>query len=222
MYAVCIPLWGFGRADPLTEIGPKPPPSPQTKKGTDKGIGKGCPISRYHKFAHDEYEFYLIRYYRWWSRVRKFQDAPSFNGYALSAWMKENGSQMPRKNSTGATQAASGAGIKKEDTAWANIRISPEDGAIILEESGDVLLLCSRLAALFLSGSDFSLRYNPARSNFSAFVISPAHPSTGTRTGISAFGPTSEIALSAIIYKYELYLSDPTKFTTGGGNLGIG
>jgi hypothetical protein len=105
---------------------------------------------------------------------------------------------------------------------WLNYRLSPEDTAIVIDDTNDISALASRVAGLFASGSDFSVRYVPERKNFSAFAITMARADDNVRIGISAFGGDVWQAIAALLYKCDLYAEQPEKLTVSGQNLGIG
>lgn len=112
--------------------------------------------------------------------------------------------------------------VATTSTVWANMRLTSDDEPLIIEDAGDIGSLCTRLAGIFVTGSDFSLRFNPARGNYSGFIISALRDGDNSRVGISAYGPTIELTLSAILYKFDLYQQSPEKFSQGSQSLGIG
>lgn len=158
-------------------------------------------------------------------RVVSWGNSPTFanlNFYQIERELRGENVTMARKKS-GANGANAGTSANgKNNVTWLNYKLTPEDVATVVSDCDDTPALCARLAGLFASGADFSIRYVPERKNFSAFAISLARGDDNLRTGISAFGGDVWQALSAVLYKCDLYASEPEAFAQSGANLGIG
>lgn len=147
---------------------------------------------------------------------------PSFNFLSLDWQVKDTVYAMARTKSKNPANSAKPPAGKPVEVQWLNYKFSQDDVAIVLEEAQDVPALCARLASVFISGDDFSVRFNPARKNFSAYAISGASNADGVRIGLSAFAGSVPEAISAILYKRDLFISSPENFTQSGQSMGIG
>jgi len=158
-------------------------------------------------------------------RAANWGKSPTFANLSFHQIERELRGQnvtMARKKSGADGTYGKSTATAKNNVTWLNYKLASEDTPIVLAEADDTSALCTRLAGLFASGADFSIRYVPERKNFSAFAISLARTDDGVRIGISAFGGTIWQALSSLLYKCDIYASEPEKLTQSGGNLGIG
>jgi hypothetical protein len=179
-------------------------------------------ITRHMKFRAEYLTHLLLDHLKWWRTVARFCDAPSFCSLSFIHYVGEYEYTMARKTSKSASKAMASESKQTTVTVWANMRLTADDEPLIVEDAHDISGLCARLVGVFLTGSDFSLRFNDTRGNFSAFIISPISEGNNQRTGISAYGPTIELTLAAILYKFDLFRSNPEKFTQGTQSLGLG
>lgn len=145
-----------------------------------------------------------------------------FSFYDIERQLRGQNVTMARRKSEKPTGTPQSGGKSGQPVQWLNYRLSPEDTAIVLSDSDDTPGLASRLSGLFASGADFSVRYVAERKNFSAFAIALARDDSGLRIGISAFGGTVWQAIAALLYKCDLYASEPEKLTASGQGVGIG
>lgn len=120
--------------------------------------------------------------------------------------------------------SATSAGSKPNalPVTWRNYKLTSDDIPVVLADTEDEAELSSRVAALWTSGADFSVKFNPDRGNWSAFSIEAPREDISERTGISAFGANQWQAIAALLYKIELYVNHPDRFASSGASLGIG
>ena len=157
--------------------------------------------------------------------THRWGQSPTFgnlNFYTIERELRGENVTMARGKSKSNAGNGQTSGNKKPETQWVNYRLSPEDTPIVLADCEDISALSVRLAGLFASGADFSVRYVPERKNFSAFAIAAARADDNIRIGISAFGGDVWQAISALLYKCDLYAENPAAFAQSGQNLGIG
>ena len=146
----------------------------------------------------------------------------SFSFYSLNHPFQLELDQMARKRkpTTGDTQNA------KENTAsglvWVNVRFEQDELEWIAELSANHAQIGERLAALLTEGIGFSVKHNPLRSNYSAFVVGLSVPNIGENCGISAFAPNALTATSAVLAKVALLHADGNRGTASGQSVGIG
>lgn len=164
----------------------------------------------------------MLAYLKWWSNVSHFTDQYSFNTTGYLIFKRDYEHTMARSKSQKSSKAAGNAPQIANTTEWANMRLTSDDAPYITEEAKDLPSLVIRLCPIFLTGADFSIRFNPLRQNYSAFIISPENSDGTARVGISAFGPDIATTLSAVLYKFELYQQSPEKFAAGVQSLGFG
>jgi hypothetical protein len=180
-----------------------------------------------HKSTHSPYLIreitpYMLKRLR---RVVSWGASGTFahmNFYDVTRELRGQNVVMARPKSGKSAGSVPSAGNKGVETQWFNYRLTAEDTPVVLADCEDTQSLASRVAGLFASGADFSIRYVPERKNYSAFAIAMARSDDGVRVGVSAFGGTVWQAVAALLYKCDLYASQPEKLTPGGQNLGIG
>jgi len=179
--------------------------------------------ANFMKYAIQELSPHILKMLKHYGIIATWGYKPhAFSAFNVQFEVKGSVYAMARQRSkTSGSSVSSGAG-KSEEVQWYNVRFEPDEIAVIQQEADDLPALCSRLASIFLSGSDFSVRYNPARKNFSAFIIAPPSAADSVRSGISAFGGTYTQALSAVLYKRDLFALSPERYTLSGQSLGIG
>lgn len=141
--------------------------------------------------------------------------------YDVQRDLKGENVLMARKMNRTKIEQNSDKTTSKTLTTWLNYRLTPGDVPVVLEDAQDQAALANRLALLFVSGVDFSIRYVPERKNFSAFVISQPDEK-GIRIGISAFGGDIFEALACVLFKADLYRDSPESFAASGGGSTIG
>jgi hypothetical protein len=158
-------------------------------------------------------------------RVVNWGQSPTFarmSFYDVSRELRGQNVIMARSKSGKHDGAATKSTKPASSVKWLNYRLTPEDTAIVLADCEELPALASRVAGLFASGADFSIRYVPERKNYSAFAIAMAREDDGVRTGISAFGGTVWQAIASLLYKCDLFASEPEKLAESGSGLGIG
>lgn len=160
-----------------------------------------------------------IRSIELWGHSQTFANTSFFRIAKLLRGQNVNMARAKSKKSEGTTGSDRGSA---QPVQWLNYRLTPEDTAIVLSDCDSTARLAARLSGLFASGSDFSIRYVAERKNFSAFAIEMARDDGGVRIGISAFGGTVWQAISALLYKCDLYATEPEKLAQSGAHLGIG
>lgn len=130
---------------------------------------------------------------------------------------------MARKPKRGSTDTTPTSGKPKPlPVVWRNYRIPEQDIPTVLEDAQNEAKLSSRIARLWTSGADFSVKYNPERGNWSAFTIEATSEDIPDRTGISAFGANQWQAVAALFFKVDVYLTRPDKFSAGNGGSVLG
>lgn len=137
-------------------------------------------------------------------------------------WKGQNVIMARKSNKQSGNNIGTGSGRKSVPTVWKNYRLQPEDIPAILEESGDHDSIAARISQIFVLGADFSLKCNPERGNWSAFIIEPIREGQAERIGISAFGGDQWQALACVLFKMQLFQHSPDLFAGSGSNLGIG
>ena len=146
----------------------------------------------------------------------------NYNFYQLERELRGQNVTMARRKSEKSASTADTNRKSGQPVQWLNYKLSPEDVAIVLSDSDDTPGLATRLSGLFASGSDFSVRYMAERKNYSAYAIAMAREDGGVRIGISAFGGTIWQAIASLLYKCDIYASDPEKLAESGAGLGLG
>jgi len=164
-------------------------------------------------FAH-EIDLYQSRHW--------FEKSDKFSTFLLDYYWGTGNVTMARKRATVATHTSKSAAGKSKPAVWYNYKLTQEDVGTILSDCDDVGGLCTRLAGIFASGADFSIRYVPERKNYSAFVIAVGREDDSERIALSAFGGTVWQALASVLFKCDLLTQSPEAFGKSGENLGLG
>jgi len=173
---------------------------------------------------------YFIREYapRFYKKLCTNAVTGAYNGAtSLASWiiereLEQDGITMARPKS-GKQQSTPLNGKKPVNkTQWLNYKLSDAEIVTVLSDCEDTQELGTRLLGLFASGIGFSIRYNGDRANWSAFAISGEGGDDGASIGISAFGGSQWQALSALLYKCDVYNARPDALTESGQGMGIG
>lgn len=180
------------------------------------------PQGNYTKYLIQSLEPVMLKRLR---LVASWGNSPTFakfSFYDIERQLRGQNVIMARAKRRNDASTVASVSHGKSAVRWLNYRLSPEDTAIVLSDADDIQQLASRCAGLFASGSDFSVRYVAERKNYSAFAITLARGDDDIRVGISAFGGTVWQAIAALLYKCDLYASEPERLTESGQGLGIG
>jgi hypothetical protein len=145
-----------------------------------------------------------------------------FSFYDIERQLRGQNVIMARAKSRKSTSNVVEVSHSKSTVKWYNYKLTSEDTGTVLADCEDIQALASRCAGLFASGADFSVRYVPERNNYSAFAIAVARSDDNIRVGISAFGGTIWQAIASLLYKCDLYASEPERLTESGQSVGIG
>jgi len=156
-----------------------------------------------------------------WLPYSRFNGEPAFSFYSVAREVHYGGVIMARKAGSGSRSGTGIVPVSNSEVRWQNVSFDETDIAVILEGGDNLPALADALAALLIGNGDFTLRYDAAKSEYQAFVISAASGADGGRIGISARAKTGLLAASAVFYKVMLLKSDPSRFSEGGQNLGI-
>lgn len=199
-----------------------PPVKPQEKILTVGGGESILMQGNYNKYLIRELQPVVLKRLR---LVASWGDSATFariSFFDIERSLRGNNVNMARGKRRNAPSTVVTSSHTKSEVKWLNYRLSPEDTGIVLSDCEDVSALATRVAGLFASGADFSVRYVPERKNFSAFAIAVARSDDGIRIGISAFGGSVWQAIASLLYKCDLYASEPEKLAESGTGLGIG
>ena len=89
-----------------------------------------------------------------------------------------------------------------KNTVWANVTLSAEDTAEVIERAKDVTENLGDMLSLFASGCNISLKHRADGTTVSVVAIFAAGVHGNNPTGLSAFAPDAQTAVSALLYKY--------------------
>lgn len=178
-------------------------------------------MSRIHRIAQQAIADSLIDGLLHWMRRpgdfhhRSFTfDLFSFNHYGAENVMAR--SKRKPNNATGGNTAQSNGGL-----VWANIALDPEETALVEQLCAEPDRVGIELAQLFQKQGNFSLKYNPDRSNYSAFIVASGGDGDGVQRGISASANTGIAAAAAVLFKLRLFIADPSRGVAPSGGMGI-
>lgn len=156
----------------------------------------------------------------WCRRPGEFHHRPfSFNLFSFNHTGAEN--VMARKkshsnSSSGANNGTSGTGLQ-----WVNIVLDAEEIQAVEHLANTPDDVGHLLSELLASEGNFTVKFNPDRGNYSAFITAALNGSNGTGRGISASALTGIAAAAAVLVKLRIFRADPGRGGATGGSMGI-
>jgi len=156
-----------------------------------------------------------------WLPYSRFPSEPAFSFFTLERENWNGWYTMARKAARDSRALSPRISNGKESIEWANCQLDDEDVVLIIACADNLSAIGDAFAALLAGNGDITIRRDPEKSEYSAFVTSPPRQDTGVRTGISARANTGLLVAAAVFYKVSLYKTRPDRFTKSGQNLGI-
>ena len=129
---------------------------------------------------------------------------------------------MARKPKNPDFSISSGVRTGESKTSWRNVKLEESEIALVVEGVEQPERVGNLLAGILARGADVSVKYQSDRKNFTAFIVVETDSSSGLRVGFSAYAPDGVSALFACMVKVHIWFTEPERFTTGSGGLGIG
>jgi hypothetical protein len=198
---------------------PQECPAPLTPVSGDTGR---VHMSRMEKIAKRALAAGLTDLLRDWLIRAHTVPVRAFFVHSSFAWIEVGNEHMARKSNPKHGTFSRNGGTGSSDVEWANFKFTDEEIALVIETASDVPGLMLEVAKLVIDGCDLTVKRNPDRENYSAFVIIPSGGDSGKRRGISAFATSGIDALAAVCLKYHIGKSSPDRFTFASNGLGIG
>jgi hypothetical protein len=146
----------------------------------------------------------------------------SFSFFTLNHPFQLELDQMARKRKLTTGDVPNAEKTNNTELVWVNVRFEQDELEWISELASNHAQIGERLALILISGAGFSVKANPLRSNYSAFVVGLSVANIGENCGISAFAPDALTATSAVLAKVALLHADGTRGTASGQSVGIG
>lgn len=179
-------------------------------------------MSRFHKIFMDELGTDLYNDLLHWVRTPRRQLRGSFSFYVANHHMYREVEAMPRKRKETTNGTSTTNNTPSTPVTWINIRFEGDEVQWVTELADNANQIGTQLASLLIDGQSFSVKQNPARGNYSAFVVGLVDPTTGTHCAVSAYAPSAIAATAAVLAKVALWKAEPSRASVAGNGMGIG